>query len=267
MNAQTLQDIANRQAPVGSDERRGHERVGGRVLVRIGTRQALNRGLVHNLSLGGLGVYTRVVYPPGTTVTVTVEGGGGATLLSVEGQVRWSRIVDGVNPDAVYEMGIRLMDVTAEYKAFFADHCARQSGVVATPRPAPAEAPAADERRVQARKEAYLPVEFVDPPDLAPTLTRNITCGGALVQGCTELTEGAIVVVDVRLPEIPEAIRAIGIVKHVRQASPGDPGGVGLAFERFYAGARERLAGYLDEVSRTRGVLAFPTVPRNPPRE
>jgi hypothetical protein len=296
----SLQDIASQADQVRHDNRRAHERVAGRVVIRIGTKRAVNKGLVHNLSLGGIGVYTRCVYPPGTVVAVAVDteagtaeagtaaagtagsdtagsGAAGAVPgaeLALAGEVRWTRIVSGNPPDAVYEMGIRLIEPPKEYGRFFADVAERSSRRPTSHAPnftagsavpsanadwhdvaSDAPAPADDERRIDPRFDLAVPVTFVEPPDVASTLTRNIAGGGAFVVGATSLEVGMVAVIDVRLPEIPEPVRALGRVAHVRPScGPGDPGGVGLRFLRFYAGSEERLITYLDGLEKSLGV-------------
>ena len=69
----SLHEVLTNLPAIRPDERRGEDRIAGRILVRVGTKRAANKGLVHNLSLGGLGIYTRVVYPPGTAVALLLE--------------------------------------------------------------------------------------------------------------------------------------------------------------------------------------------------
>ena len=259
-----LYDIASRESNVKPDERRAHERFGGRVVVRVGTKKAVNKGLVHNLSAGGLGIYTRVVYPPGTVVALALEAAtpnsqGPGQEIGLSGEVRWTRIVSGTPPEAVFEMGIRLMDPSPAYAQYFANVSSPETiteVVVAEPSDAPHGTSLAGlDRRDVARRAAVLPVEFVEPGDVAATLTRNITSGGAFISATAGLEMGMVAVVDVRLPDISEPVRALGRVVHVRPSTgPNDPGGVGLRFLRVYAGSEQRLRDYLDGLQKKLGV-------------
>jgi PilZ domain len=261
MDIDTLLEIARSEGRPGPDERRTHERVTSKLVVRIGTKRPTNMGLVHNLSVGGLGIYTRVVYPPGTLVTMVLEPDGpDSTTLSLTGEVRWTRIVHGTSPEAVYEMGCRFIDATPSYLRFFSAHLKANRAKCEEP---VAFAPLAEsldsgtDRREEGRLGAWLPIEFVDPPDMAATLTRNITSGGAFIQGGETLKVGAIAIVEVKLPSIDdgEPVRAIARVVHVRNpVSVHDQGGVGLRFLRFYAGGREKLDAYLAGIEASLGV-------------
>lgn len=240
MDIDTLLDIARREGRPRPDERRAHERVSSRLVVRIGTKRPTNKGLVHNLSVGGLGVYTRVVYPPGTLVTLVLEPDGpDSTTLSLTGEIRWTRIVHGTPPEAVYEMGCRFIDASPSYLRFFSAHvqasCAKREEPVAFA-PLAESLDSGTECREDVRHDAWLPIEFVDPPDMAATLTRNIASGGAFIQGGQSLKVGAIAIVEVKLPSSDdgEPVRAIARVVHVRTpVSEHDQGGVGLRFLRF----------------------------------
>lgn len=164
------------------------------------------------------------VRPTGSEIAFRLHHGGGVDV-SLDGLVTGNRHVpDGYCGSARYALSVHLIDPPREYRAF-----------------CKAVQEALDRRRAP-RFSAELPVEFVEPPGLAATLTRNIAEGGAFI-ATDQLAMGARVAIRVALPGVPERMHAVGEVVRV------GADGVGLKFVSLEMGAKRLLDGLLVQLA------------------
>ncbi len=186
------------------------------------------RGVVHTLGPDQFGMYVHQVRPRGTSFAFSVQTHDGAEI-SLTGEVLWSRpLSDGYVKGCRFEFGVRLIDVPPAYSEFL-------DGLQS----------AMDQRR-DARFNAAVPVEFIEPPGLAPALTRNIADGGAFIDMEEGLEPGTVCAVRVALPGVPARIYALGRIVRVTDDA------VGLKFLDFHSGGEARLSDYLAEFTDTK---------------
>lgn len=104
------------------------------------------------------------------------------------------------------------------------------------------------------RLPAALQVEFIQPPGLAAAMTRNIAEGGAWIVTDETLREGALAVVRIAIPGVPNRLHAVGRVVRVKD------GGVGLAFVEFHDGD-EALQAFLERTAKESEIQVVETTP------
>lgn len=217
--------------------------------VRFGTKKLTQEGAVHNISEGGLGLFTSVVYPPGKEFDLELEVG--SVIVPVRGEVRWTRLLPADQRGGhTYEMGIRVIEPPVAYVALF-----RQLQKRFGP------------NRHSTRAKARIPLRFVQPSDVASAMTRNIAGGGAFAATDQPLKVGMLAVVELRLPGITDEVRAVARVAHVRDGSDGGEPGVGLRFLRLVAGGQDRLRRYLDGIKRQLNIDEIRVAAPPPPSE
>lgn len=209
-----------------------------RLELRFGTQALAHRGLVHNISGNGLGVFTRVVYPPGKAFDAVVvnEAGEEVSLLA---EVRWTRLLpEDFGAGLKYEMGVRLIDPSFAWKVFFdqiRDVMERRASAV--------------------RLGELLAARFVKPAEVAGPLTRSIAHGGAWIPTADEPRPGKIAVVELALHGLADTIWAVGRVERVVPVQDGGgTGAVDLRYLRLVAGEDAPLRERLDQATDELGV-------------
>jgi len=211
--------------------RKDTPRLNSGLVVHFGTTAAIQSGIVHNMSPSGIGMFTRVVYPPGTRFQLTLVPEEG-DKVQCDGEVRWTRLL--ANPHRVahkYEMGVMLLappyHFTELFNRIWGDH---------------------ERQLVAQRRGGALPVSFVEPAHTAPTVNGWVAEGGAYIFSGEKPKVGNLLFVRVHLPQLRDVVWALGRVDHVRLAAGDDPGGVAVRYLRLLAGDQVAIQADLERL-------------------
>ena len=108
---------SNDNTPAEGDRRR-HERVPVRLLVRYGTSSIDRLAPIADLSEGGLFIQTHEFYPVGTRIQMVIEFRGRS--VRHRGKVRWAtRAPDHLYDSVVQGMGVQFVDPDPDWGTFF----------------------------------------------------------------------------------------------------------------------------------------------------
>ena len=225
---------------ISHDERRSDgPRITQRLDLWFGAgNQLSHRGLIHNMSKGGLGLFTRAVYPPGKIFNLTLIRPDGVQL-PLQGEVRWTRLLprEGVTGEK-YEMGVRVMEVSDAYSALFEQVRAE-----------------AEHEEDRAGDRGLIKVEFDSPRHAAHILNRHVETGAAWAFLKDKPSQDMVALVPVKLPGISDEMYALGRVSSVdTEPEGGHPPRVLLRFLRLFAGSGDPIAAKLDSAERDLGV-------------
>ena len=196
------------------------------------------------MSKGGLGLFTRAVYPLGKTFNLTLIRPDGVQL-PLEGEVCWTRLLprEGVTGEK-YEMGVRIMDVSDAYSALF------------------------EKVRVEAEREedragdrGLIKVEFDSPRHAAHVLNRHMESGVAWTFLKDKPSQDMVVLVPITLPGLSDEVYALGRVSAVEtEPDSGHPPRVLLRFLRLFAGRGDLIKAQLDSAEQDLGFARLPVL-------
>lgn len=223
--------------------RRDTKRLSRRISLRFGPEEPRESGFIKNMSLQGLSMSSRVVFPVHTSLNFDIQASGGT--IQAKGVVQWKRDpprrlssdLAGGNGD----MGIYLTERPKEYTDLFHDLLEDFR-----------------EGRREQRFDKVFKVTFENPEEIIEEYTRNISLGGMFIDTDDPPPLHTRVELKLLIGDIMKLIhietKVVHVVDEELSKNIGMGPGVGLQIVQFFGDGEKTLKDYVESLKAREGV-------------